>query len=110
MKILVDADALPHDLRDLIYRTAERTSIPVVLVANSHQRIPLSGYVSLEVVSGGFNAADDRIVERIEKDDLVITSDIPLADRSLTAGAVALNPRGGLYTHANIKNLSLIHI
>ena len=105
MKILVDADALPHDLRDLIYRTAERTSIPVVLVANSHQRIPLSGYVSLEVVSGGFNAADDRIVERIEKDDLVITSDIPLVDRSLTAGAVALNPRGGLYTHANIKNI-----
>ena len=43
--------------------------------------------------------------EFIEKDDLVITSDIPLADRSLTAGAVALNPRGGLYTHANIKNI-----
>lgn len=109
MRILVDADALPNELKEILYRTAERTKIKVVMVANRQMRLPLSEYVSsVEVPNAGFNLADDKIIEIVLKGDLVITSDIPLADRAISAGAYALNPRGDLYTAANIKNIMSI--
>ena len=101
LSIFVDADALPGDAKRVLFRAAERTGVEVTLVAN----VPLSAPAGVEtvVVSGGFNVADDWIVERVQAGDLVITADIPLASRVVDRGAVALDPRGHLYTEAMVK-------
>ncbi|MFA5130789.1 MAG: YaiI/YqxD family protein [Patescibacteria group bacterium] len=104
MRILVDADAFPQMLCDVLFRAAERERVKVLMVSNRRCRLPDSPYLESVVSADGFNTADDRIVELICSGDLVITADIPLADRALTRGAQALNPRGELYTDANIKN------
>jgi len=104
MQVLVDADAFPQVLRDLMFRAVERVKIPLIMVSNQRQRLPDSIYISGLVTPDGFNAADDRIVELVHPGDLVITADVPLADRAITRGAQVLNPRGDIYTQANIKN------
>lgn len=96
-EILVDADACP--VKDEIYRVAERYGLAVKLVANAFMRVPREPWISLEVVSDHFDAADDRIVELVTAQSIVITSDILLADRCLKAhvGAV-IAPNGKLFT------------
>lgn len=75
-----------------------------MLVANSFQRIPASALVRLEVTGSGFDAADQPGSSNLARaGDLVITSDIPLADRVLAKGAQAFNSHGELFTPANIK-------
>jgi len=103
MKILVDADAFPRPLRDVLLRASKRQSIPVLFVANRFVRLPESDLIEVIVAPAGPDEADDRIVDLSEYGDLVITADIPLADRVLSEGAHALNPRGHLYTENNIK-------
>lgn len=98
MQIWVDADACPNVIKDILFRAAERTRVPVTLVANSWIRTPASRLVTALQVTGGFDEADDRIVELCSAGDLVVTADIPLASRVLEKGALALNPRGELYT------------
>ncbi len=104
MHIWVDADAFPAMLKEVLFRAAERVKVPVTMVANQPMRLPQSELFSCLVVKDGFNAADDRIVDEIQPGDLVITADIPLADRAVSGGATAINPRGKLYTQANIKD------
>ncbi len=103
MKIYVDADALPNAVKDILFRAAERVGIPMILVANKKMKIPRSTYISAVEVPGGADVADDRIVEVVESGDLVITADIPLADRVVEKEAYALDPRGKLYTERNVK-------
>ena len=103
MKIYVDADACPTVIKDILYRVSQRTGIEVVLVANQPLSIPRIPTVRSILVSQGFDVADDHIVELVEADDLVITADIPLAAEVIDKGGKALNPRGELYTKANIK-------
>ncbi|MDB4108985.1 YaiI/YqxD family protein [Porticoccaceae bacterium] len=103
MKIYVDADACPTVIKDILYRVSQRTWIEVVLVANQPLSIPRIPTVRSILVSQGFDVADDHIVELVEADDLVITADIPLAAEVIDKGGKALNPRGELYTKANIK-------
>ena len=103
MKIYVDADACPTVIKDILYRVSQRTGIEVVLVANQPLSIPRIATVRSILVSQGFDVADDHIVELVEADDLVITADIPLAAEVIDKGGKALNPRGELYTKANIK-------
>ena len=98
MQIWVDADACPNVIKDILFRAAERTRVPVTLVANSWIRTPASRLVTALQVTGGFDEADDRIVALCSAGDLVVTADIPLASRVLEKGALALNPRGELYT------------
>ncbi len=104
MKIWVDADACPVVIKEILFKAADRTKITTTLVANHHVRIPPSPYISFMQVSSGFDVADDEIVKRIAANDLVITSDIPLADEVIDKGGVALSPRGELYTKENIKS------
>lgn len=104
MQIFVDADAFPQLLRDVLFRAVERTKIPLIMVSNRRQKLPDSIYMSCMVTPNGFNAADDHIVDVLQPGDLVITADVPLADRAITRGAQVLNPRGDLYTQSNIKN------
>jgi len=103
MKIFIDADACPVVIKEIIYRAAERTQTHVVLIANQFIKTPPSKYIKSVVVSSGFDVADNEIVKRCNAGDLVITADIPLASDVIEKGAFALNPRGELYTEANIK-------
>ena len=96
----MDADACP--VKDEIYRVAKRHEVPVTVVANSHMRIPDDNNIRLEIVSDGFDAADDWIVEHAGPLDIVITADIPLADRCLKNGAYVLGPTGRPFTEDNI--------
>ena len=100
LHIYVDADACP--VKQEIYRVAKRYDLDVTLVANSQMRIPDEARISLEVVGGGFNEADNWIVECLQPNDVVITADIPLASRCLKEGAVAIGPSGKLFTEDNI--------
>jgi uncharacterized protein YaiI (UPF0178 family) len=100
LHIYVDADACP--VKQEIYRVAKRYDLDVTLVANSQMRIPDEARISLEIVGGGFNKADNWIVERLQPNDVVITADIPLASRCLKEGAVAIGPSGKLFTEDNI--------
>ena len=104
MKIYVDADACPTVIKDILYRVSQRTGIEVILVANQPLSTPQIPTVRSMCVSAGFDVADDHIVSLVGKDDLVITADIPLAAEVIDKQAVALNPRGELYTKANIRS------
>ena len=103
MRIWIDADACPNVIKEILFRAAERTKVPLTLVANQPTRIPLSPLVRQVQVSAGFDEADRRILELVEPGDLVITADIPLAAKVIEKGARALNPRGELYTEENVR-------
>jgi uncharacterized protein YaiI (UPF0178 family) len=102
MQIWVDGDACPNAVKEILYRAAERVKVPLVLVANTILRHPPSVYISTIRVAAGLNEADKEIALRCEKNDLVITADIPLAADVVAKGAFALNPRGELYTKETI--------
>lgn len=103
MNIWVDADACPVVIKEILFRAAERTKITTTLVANQFLRTPPSAYIKTVQVASGFDVADNHIVLALQAGDLVITADIPLAAQVVEKGAYALNPRGELYTEANIK-------
>ncbi|MBL4941050.1 MAG: YaiI/YqxD family protein [Colwellia sp.] len=103
MKIWVDADACPVVIKEILFKAAERTKIQMTLVANHYIRIPPSQVIDFMQVSAGFDIADDEIVKRVRTNDLVITADIPLADEIISKSAIALSPRGELFTKENIK-------
>jgi len=103
MQIWVDADACPKVIKDILFRAAERLAIAVILVANKPLHTPPSPHIRSMVVSAGFDMADNRIVELVQPDDLVITADIPLAAAVIGRGAHALNPRGEFYSRENIR-------
>lgn len=98
--LFVDADACP--VKDEVYRVAGRTALPVAVVSNSRIRVPKDPLISLVVVASGPDAADNWIAERAGKGDVVITADIPLADRALKRGAQAIHPDGRAFTPDNI--------
>ena len=102
MQIWVDADACPREIKELLFRAAKRTQTKLTLVANQHLQTPRSELINCVLVGADMNAADKRIVELLEPGDLVITADIPLAAEVVAAGAEALDPRGELYTDANV--------
>lgn len=102
MRIWVDADACPGVIKDILYRSTERVGIQLTLVANKPIHYPPSRYINLVQVPAGLDAADRHIAAAVAPGDLVVTADIPLAAQVVEKGAVALNPRGDLYTADNI--------
>ena len=102
MQIWVDADACPAVIKDILFRAAVRVHVPVTLVANRWLATPPSPWIRAVQVAGGFDVADREIVARMTAGDLVVTADIPLASQVVEAGGTALNPRGELYTEANV--------
>jgi len=104
MRIYVDADGFPSAAKELLIRAVIRVQVPLFFVANKPLRHEPSAVISSIIVPEGPDVADDRIVERVEPGDLVITADIPLADRVVAKGGFALNYRGMLYTEDNIKD------
>ena len=104
MQIWVDADACPVVIKDILFRAAQRTKVQMTLVANRLMLTPTSDYIKSLKVSSGFDVADNEIVKRVNVNDLVITSDIPLAAEVIEKGGHALNPRGELYSADSIKS------
>ncbi|MBL8459306.1 MAG: YaiI/YqxD family protein [Zoogloea sp.] len=102
MHIWIDADACPGVIKEILFRAAERLEIDTTLVANRLLRPPPSRFIRAVQVPAGFDVADAHIVAQVAGGDLVVTADIPLAAAVLARGAHALNPRGELYTEANI--------
>lgn len=100
LHIFVDADACP--VKSEVYRVASRYRLDVTLVANSWMRVPNELWIALEVVEGGFDAADDWIVEHVQPHDIVVTADILLANRCLKKDARVIGPTGKPFTENNI--------
>jgi uncharacterized protein YaiI (UPF0178 family) len=100
IKIFVDADACP--VKQEVYRVAGRYGLEVILVANSHMRTPDEPWITLKVVGESLDEADNWIVERVEPDDIVVTADIPLADRCLKKNARVIGTTGKPFTERNI--------
>jgi uncharacterized protein YaiI (UPF0178 family) len=103
MQVLVDADACPAVVKEMLFRAARRVEVSVTLVANQYLRTPGSPFIKSIQVPSGFDVADARIVELAVTGDLVITADIPLAAAVLAKGAHALDPRGNWFSRENIE-------
>lgn len=103
MKILVDADACPKVIKEILFRAATRRSIDILLVANQAVAVPPSPFIKTLQVMKGFDVADNEIVRRADPGDLIVTADIPLAAEVIAKSAWALNPRGEFYTPDNIR-------
>lgn len=103
MQIWVDADACPVEVKEILFRAADRTHVQVTLIANQLIRTPGSKYIRSVQVPKGFDVADNEIVKRCEAGDLVITADVPLADEVIAKGCTTLSPRGELDTASTIK-------
>ncbi|SDH10346.1 YaiI/YqxD family protein [Propionivibrio dicarboxylicus] len=103
MKIWVDADACPVVIKEILFRAANRAQVPTTLVANQMLRVPPSPWIRAVQVPGGFDVADQRIVQEAAAGDIVITADIPLAAQVIAQGAVVIDPRGELLDAGNIQ-------
>lgn len=103
LKIYVDGDAFPNLLKPILFRSIERLGLETYVVANKKINIGKSKYITYMIVDAGADEADHKIVEMVEEGDLVITADIPLADRVITENAHAIDHRGELYSVDNIK-------
>jgi uncharacterized protein YaiI (UPF0178 family) len=103
--IWIDNDGCPRNVRDVVFSAASRTKIPTFVVANTFFKVPDPSFMKAIVVHGDFNAADNYIADNCLAGDLVITADIPLADRVVAKSAIALGHRGTIYTKENIREI-----
>lgn len=101
--LYIDGDAFPNLLKPIVLRAIERLQINTFVIANKKIHIGNSSLIKYIIVEQGADEADDKIVEMLEEDDLVITADIPLADRVITKNAHAIDHRGAMYSEDNIK-------
>ena len=99
-RLFIDADACP--VKDEVYRVAARYGLHVFVVSNSWINTPRETWIEQVVVDAGPDIADDWIAERAVTGDIVITADIPLADRCLKSGAQALKSNGQPFTPDSI--------
>jgi len=100
MVIYLDADACP--VKDEAYRVAQRYGLKVYVVSNSFMLVPKHPLIERVVVEAGPDVADDWIAERAAPGDIVVTQDIPLAERALAKDAYALSPNGRAFTRDSI--------
>lgn len=102
LTVWVDADACPNAIKAVLFRAAQKRGINAVLVANQFVGVPPCKTIKSIRVSGGFDVADDYIVQHVMLGDLVITADIPLAAQVLQCGGFVLDPRGAEFNQENI--------
>lgn len=102
MRILVDADACPAPVKDIVVRAAERLAVAAVFVANKALRLPPSRHVSTVRVAMGLDVADGYLAKVAQAGDLAVTADIPLAAALVARGVLVLDPRGTVYTEENV--------
>jgi len=102
-KIYIDADAFPNLLKPILLKQIERLKIQTIVVSNKKVNLGKSSFLHYIIVDAGADEADHKIVEMAKENDLVITADIPLADRIISKNAHAIDHRGELYSKENIK-------
>jgi hypothetical protein len=105
MRILVDADAFPNALKEVLLRSVKKHQIPTTFIANKPIGVPNISFIQMHIVPQGVDEADHFIALECQEGDLVITADIPLADRVIAKEALALDPRGTIYDKENIKSI-----
>ena len=104
MKIWVDADAAPRDVKEIVYRAAQRLQIPAVLVANRRLALPMNNpFVSAVWVQGGPDVADRHIADHANSGDIAVSADIPLAAILVEKGVLVIDPRGDVFTAENVR-------
>jgi uncharacterized protein YaiI (UPF0178 family) len=104
MKIWVDADAAPRDVKEIVYRAARRLSVEAILVANRRLAAPLNNaFVRTVCVNGGPDVADQYIADNAAAGDVAVTADIPLAAILVDRKIVVIDPRGERYTEENVR-------
>ncbi|MGH7444414.1 MAG: YaiI/YqxD family protein [Longimicrobiales bacterium] len=104
MKIWIDADAAPRDVKEIVFRAARRLELQTILVANKRLATPPGNpYVTAVQVQGGPDVADRHIAEHAAAGDVAITADIPLAAALVEQDVVVLDPRGERYTEENVR-------
>ncbi len=110
MHILVDADACPQVIKEIIFKAATKHKIQTTLIANQYIATPAPAWINARQVSKGFDVADNEIVKLVQPLDLIITQDIPLAFDVIQKQGLVLTPRGEELTKNNIQQrLSLRH-
>lgn len=102
LDIYVDADACP--VKEEIYTVAKRHDLMVYVVSAGRMRVPFDPKVRAVSAGGAFDAADDWIAEHIGEDDIAVTTDLPLADRCIKAGAYVLTPKGIMHDETSISS------
>lgn len=103
MQIWIDGDSCPKPVKQILFKAAQKRKIMLFIVANHFATIPASPFIKRVVVELGFDVADNYIVKHVIPHDLVITSDIILANQVIEKKAIVLNSRGVLYSENNIK-------
>ncbi|MBN2694625.1 DUF188 domain-containing protein, partial [bacterium] len=104
MRFFIDGDAVPNIVKPILTRAINRLSIETIVVSNRGVFIGKSSHINYIIVASGPDEADNKIVEMVNVNELVITSDIPLADRVISKGAAALNYSGVFFDETNIKS------
>lgn len=103
MKLWIDADASPREVKEICFRASDRLGIATILVANQRIQLPAGfAYLSAIRVDGGPDVADLYIAERAEAGDVAVTADIPLAALLVPKGVAVIDPRGEEYTAESI--------
>lgn len=103
MKLWIDADAAPRDVKEIVYRAARRLGLPAVLVANQRLAAPFDNpFVTAVQVKGGPDVADRHIAEHAEPGDVAVTADVPLAARLVEKQVAVIDPRGVEYSEDNV--------
>src|SRR5688572_18648133 len=104
MRIWIDADAAPRDVKEIVFRAAKRLKVETVLVANQRMPVPLDNdYISSVWVQGGPDVADQHIADNAEAGDVAITADIPLAAILVEKQLIVIDPRGEQYDEDNVR-------
>ena len=103
MTLYIDGDTFPNLLKPIVLRAINRLKLKTVVVSNKKITVGKSEFIDYLIVEQGADEADHKIVEMVKEKDLVITADIPLADRIISKDAHAIDHRGELYTTENIK-------
>lgn len=102
--LYIDADAFPNLLKSILNKAIERVALTTYVISNSRIHIGYSEHFRYIIAADGPDEADNKIVELVQKGDLVITSDIPLADRVISKNAYVINHSGKFFDENNIKD------
>jgi hypothetical protein len=104
LKIWIDADAAPRDVKEIVFRAAMRLEVRAVMVANQRLTVPPGNdYVEAVWVRGGPDVADQHIADNAAEGDVAVTADIPLAAILVEKGLHVIDPRGDQYTDENVR-------
>jgi uncharacterized protein len=104
IRIWIDADAAPRDVKEVVFRAAKRLELQTIMVANQRLSKPLdNAFISTVLVQGGADVADQYIADHAVPGDIAITADIPLAAILVEKGIVVVDPRGELYDAENVR-------